>query len=173
MTEIKFRGDTYRGTAEGDHGVFTHGGGHVYAGQIAGDYACVGVDTSTDGTTYFVECDAGGKAHGRWLGCWADGDTVYFRYEHGSVKEYAALRADGTCEYKGKACRADYAPFAALQAMVVPIKARLPLVPPTAASLDAAFFTQPSQLPNKCTALPTWTTHRAEGCTTHAPQPHA
>jgi hypothetical protein len=125
MTEIKFGGGTYRGTAEGDHGVFTdiHRDGRVYAGQIAGDSACVGVFTCTNGTTDFVECDADGKRHGRWLRCrW--GATEYFRCEHGSWKEHAGLYANGTCRYNGEACRADYAPFAALQAMVVPIKAR-------------------------------------------------
>jgi hypothetical protein len=124
MTEIKFNGYTFVGTAEGDHGVFTSSYGRVFAGQIAGDYPCVGVETDTSGHTYFVECDADGKEHGRELRCWADGDTVYRRYEHGSEKESAILRADGTCTYDRKDCRADYAPFAALRAMVVPIKAR-------------------------------------------------
>jgi hypothetical protein len=130
MTEIKFNRGTYVGTAEGAHGVFTNSNGTVYAGEIADGSACVGVVTYTDGLTYFVECDADGKTHGRALGCNADGDTGYCRYEHGSEKEHAALCADGTCEYNGKACRADYAPFVALRAMVVPIKARPPLVPP-------------------------------------------
>ena len=66
MTEIKFRGSTYHGTAEGEHGVFTDKYGYVFAGQIAGDSACVGVLTWTDGTTFFVECDADGWSHGRW-----------------------------------------------------------------------------------------------------------
>jgi hypothetical protein len=129
MMEIKFWGGTYRGTAEGDHGVFTHSGGYVFAGQIADGCACVGVHTWTDGSTSFAECDADGQWHGRVLGCTADGDTVYIRWEHGNEKERAVLRADGTCTYNGEACRADYAPFAALQAMVVPIKARPPPVP--------------------------------------------
>ena len=132
MTEIKFWGSTYRGTAEGDHGVFTGSFGRVFAGQIAGDYACVGVVTWTDGTTFFVECDADGKEHGRELYCYGDtGGTVYRRYEHGSRKEVADLRADGTCTYNDEVCRADYAPFAALQAMVVPIKARPSTSAPT------------------------------------------
>jgi hypothetical protein len=130
MTEIKFWGGTFVGTAEGDHGVFTASGGRVYAGQIAGDYPCVGVATFTSGHTAFVECDADGQRHGRVLGCTAGGDTWYNRYEHGSLKEWAVLRADGTCEYNSAACRADFAPFVALQAMVVPIKARPALVPP-------------------------------------------
>jgi hypothetical protein len=130
MTEIKFWGDTYVGTAEDDHGVFTNPYGTVYAGQIADGSARVGVGTYTGGTTSFVECDADGKLHGRVLGCTADGYTVYRRYEHGYAKEYAVLNADGTCEYNCEACRADYAPFAALRAMVVPIKARPALVPP-------------------------------------------
>ncbi len=124
MTEIKFDGGTFVGTAEGDHGVFTHSTGSVFAGQIAGDAARVGVLTATSGTTGFVECDADGKSHGRALACNAGGDTVYYRYEHGSEKERAVLRADGTCWYDGKDCRADYAPFAALQAEGLPIKAR-------------------------------------------------
>jgi hypothetical protein len=199
VAAIKFGRWTYRGTAEGDHGVFTdNSNGTVYAGSIAGGFACVGVATWTDGTTHFVECDADGKEHGRVLGCYAAGDTWYYRFEHGSRKEHAVLSADGTCEYNGEACRADYAPFVALQAMVVPIKARLPLVPPTAAcmphfspppppnrSIGHCFGTRRSwrqptptwcallrlrhqpawalwqiNLPNKCTARPTWTTHR-------------
>jgi hypothetical protein len=130
MTEIKAAGSTYRGTAEGDHGVFTESDGEVWAGKIAGGFACVGMATGTDGTTHFAECDADGNLHGRWLACIAGGDTWFFRCEHGSRKEQAILFANGTCEYDGKACRADYAPFVALQAMVVPIKARPPLVAP-------------------------------------------
>jgi hypothetical protein len=131
MTEINAFGTTYVGTAEGDHGVFTDSSdGDVYEGQIAGGSACVGVATRTDGTTYFAECDADGKVHGRWLYCYAGGHTRYRLCEHGSRKEHAALFANGTCVYNDKACRADYAPFVALQAMVLPIKARPPLVAP-------------------------------------------
>jgi hypothetical protein len=139
MTGIKFCGHTYRGTAEGDHGVFTHGDGTVFAGQIADGFPCVGVLTNTTGATFFVECDADGKEHGRELVCTAGGDTVYSLYEHGRNKEYARLHADGTCAYNGKACRADYAPFVALQAMVVPIKAR-PSTRAPHSRLYAAFF---------------------------------
>ena len=140
MTEIKFDGSTFRGTAEGDHGVFTSSNGTVYAGQIARGAACVGVLTWTDGTTAFVECDADGIVHGRVLACVADGNTEYRRWEHGWQKEEAVLYADGTCYYDGEACTADYAPFAALRAMVVPIKARPPR---TAAFLYAAFISRP------------------------------
>jgi hypothetical protein len=143
MTEIKFNGGTYRGTAEGDHGVFTRSNGTVYAGKISGDSACVGVATYTNGTTYFVECDPDGKEHGRALACWVDGDTWYRLCEHGNTKEGAVLRADGTCEYNGKACRAGFAPFVALQAKVVPIKARPRTRAPTAAFLYAAFRSPP------------------------------
>ena len=144
MTEIKFRGGTYVGTAEGDHGVFTDNrDGRVYAGQIARGSARVGVLTSTSGTTSFAECDADGQFHGRGLECTAAGRTVYYRCEHGSVKERAVLYADGTCAYNGKACRADFAPFLALQATVLPIKARPRTSPPTAASLYATFFPRP------------------------------
>jgi hypothetical protein len=147
MTKIKFNRWTFVGTAEGDHGVFTHSGGDVFAGQIAGGSARVGVATGTNGSTVFVECDADGKSHGRWLGCNAGGFTRYRRCEHGSQKESAFLYADGTCEYNGEACRADYAPFAALQAMVVPIKARPRTSAPTAASLCAACFSPPTRPP--------------------------
>jgi hypothetical protein len=146
MTEINAFGCTYVGTAEGDHGVFTASGGRVFAGQIAGDYACVGVLTYTGGTTSFVECDADGKSHGRFLDCYAGGDTVYGRCEHGSIKEHALLCADGRCKYNREACRADYAPFVALRAMVVPIKARLQLVPPQPPFFMPHFFA-PTRLP--------------------------
>jgi hypothetical protein len=95
MTEIKFWGGTFVGTAEGDHGVFTDSDGTVFAGQIAGDFACVGVATWTDGGTSFVECDADGKEHGRWLDCYADGDTVYRRWEHGSGANERGAAAEG------------------------------------------------------------------------------
>jgi hypothetical protein len=203
MTEIQFWGYTFVGTAEGDHGVFTHSDGDVYAGQIADGSACVGVLTYTDGSTVFAECDADGKAHGRRLDCYADGDTWYRRYDHGSYKESALLSANGTCKYNGRACRADYAPFVALRAMVLPIKARprtrapssrlslcrifYPAIAPQ--SVHRPLFWQlqelatthadkvrarrlchqparparrnPRHLPNKCTARPTGTTHRA------------
>ena len=55
MTEIKFYGYTYVGTAEGDHGVFTdNSDGTVFAGKIAYGSACVGVATNTDGLTEYV-----------------------------------------------------------------------------------------------------------------------
>jgi hypothetical protein len=160
MTEIKFWWDTYVGTAEGDHGVFTNSGGAVYAGKITGDAARrrahedqrghdlrrarVGVRTNTSGDTTFVECDADGDPHGRRLECRAGGDTVYTRYEYGSIKESAVLYANGTCEYYDyEARRADYAPrsapFVALQAMVVPIKARPSTSAPTAALMPHFF----------------------------------
>jgi hypothetical protein len=135
MTEIKFRGSTLIGTAVDDHGVFTDpNDGEVYAGEIVHGYfyggsASVGVVTYTNGTTAYAECDADGEYHGRSLDCWAGGDTRYYLFEHGSAKEGAALRADGTCVYNGKACRADFAPFAALQATVLAIKARPHLCP--------------------------------------------
>ena len=124
MTEIKFWGGTLVGTAEGDHGVFTRSGGDVFEGEIASHSACIGVATYTDGSATFVECDADGQWHGRYLACRANGNTEYRRYEHGRNKEHAVLHANGTCAYNGNLCRADFAPFVALQAKVVPIKAR-------------------------------------------------
>ena len=58
------------------------------------------------------------------MDCNTGEDAGYRLYEHGNVKERAWLYADGTCEYEGEACRADFAPFVALQAKVLPIKAR-------------------------------------------------
>jgi hypothetical protein len=130
MTEIKFNGRTYVGTAEGDHGVFTNSKGTVYAGKIADGCACVGVATYTDGRTSFAECDADGKSHGRDLECDAGGYTKYRRCEHGSVKEDAVLYYTGTCTYNGRPCFANYAPFVALRAQGLAIKARPPLVHP-------------------------------------------
>jgi hypothetical protein len=171
MTEIKFWECTYRGTAEGDHGVFTDKYGTVFAGQIADGFACVGVRTYTSGGTTFVECDADGLPHGRKLDCTADGDTVYRRYEHGSLKERADLLANGKCFYekgecfpifcKGKKCSADYPPFAALQAMVLPIKARhsrpmpafAPRTPPANRCIGHCFCTRRSwqrRTPTRC-----------------------
>jgi hypothetical protein len=165
MTEVKFNGSTYRGTAEGDHGVFTHkSGGAVFAGQIAGGFPCVGVLTLTNGTTVFFEFDADGKEHGRWMGCTAGGDTGYSRWEHGIGKEEAVLRADGTCTYNDKACRADYAPFVALQAMVVPIKARPRTSAPTS-RLSLCRIFSPPPLPVGPSAT-FW--HSQELATTHA-----
>jgi hypothetical protein len=132
IEEIKLWRSTYVGTApECEHGVFTdNSSGRVYAGKIAYGFgvakrcACVGVVTQTNGTTWFVECDADGRSHGYKLDCWADGHAGYYRYEHGSQEEYAILDADGTCYYNNQVCRADYAPFVSLQAKVLAIKAR-------------------------------------------------
>jgi hypothetical protein len=124
MAEIQFWGSTYRGTAEADYGVFTHSDGDVYVGSVANGCARVGVATATNGRTDFVECGADGKPHGRALACHAGGYTCYDLFEHGSVKERAFLRADGACAYNGTACRANFAPFVALQAKVLQIKAR-------------------------------------------------
>ena len=125
MTEIiKYSGYTYIGTAEDDHGLFTHKYGTVYAGKVVRGCASVGVVTYTSGTTWYVECDADGKHHGRYLYCIADGDTVYRLWEHGMPKERALLYAEGTCTYDGEPCSADFPPFVALPAKVLPIKAR-------------------------------------------------
>jgi hypothetical protein len=133
---ISYNWQTFGGTAAGDHGVFENNDGEVYAGKIASEdgevyageiddgNASVGVHTRTNGDTYYAECDKRGVFHGRQLVGAADGDTYYLLYDRGSRKEYAVLSAGGTCEYEGKACRADYAPFVKLKAKVLPIKAR-------------------------------------------------
>jgi hypothetical protein len=124
MSVIQHGLATYRGTAEGEYGVFTDpSDGDVFTGSHANGCARVGVHTWTSGTE-FVECDADGKSHGRNLTCTAAGDTWYRLCEHGESKEHAALRADGTCYYDGKFCSADFAPFVQLTAKVLPIKAR-------------------------------------------------
>ena len=162
MTEINAFGYTYRGTAEGDHGVFTdYSNGRVYAGQIAGGLPRVGVVTWTDGSTVFVECDADGKEHGRELGCTAGGDTVYRRYEHGSRKEDAVLRADGRCGYDWKACTADYAPFVQLQAMVVPFKARPRTSAPTSRLSLRRLYSPPPSLPKSVPSAIVFGTRRS------------
>ena len=124
VSSIHFCGRTYDGPVEGEYGVFTKSDGAVFAGSFANGCARFGVDTETDGTTGFVESDADGNVHGRVLACFADGDTGYILCEHGNTKEYAVLHADGTCEYDGEECRADYPPFVQLQAKVLPIEAR-------------------------------------------------
>ena len=129
MSTIQYDGSTYRGTADDEYGVFTHKRGTVFAGSHANGSARVGVNTKTSGTLRFVECDADGQYDGRYLRCDADGDTWYRLMEHGGVpKEQAVLCADGTCTYDNKKCSADFPPFVQLQAKVLPIKARPPLL---------------------------------------------
>jgi hypothetical protein len=126
MASIQFWGSPYDGTADGEYGVFTSSCGRVFVfeGSHANGCARVGVHTTTNGTTYFAECDADGQEDGRYLYCFVNGETQYILREHGNIKEHALLEADGTCWYDGKACSADYAPFVQLQAKVEPIKAR-------------------------------------------------
>ena len=124
VPSIQYNGRTYHGTADGEYGVFINEGGAVFAGSHANGCARVGVNTVTSGITSFVECDADGELDGRYMGCWADGDMWYSLCEHGSIKEQADLYADGTCEYNGMACSADFPPFVELKAKVLPIKAR-------------------------------------------------
>ena len=95
---------------------------------------------------------------------WRMRRAFYRRWEHGSIKEYAYLRADGTCEYDYKACRADYAPFVALQAMVVPIKARPPLVPPQPPLCRPHFFAPAARQSVHSATF----SHSQELATTHA-----
>jgi hypothetical protein len=101
------------------------------------------VRTATSGNTVFVECDADGNFDGRYLGCWADGDTEYFLFEHGNSKETAALYFDGTCAYNGEVCSADFPPFVKLKAKVLPIKAR-----PTAHSRPVPHSPPPTPSPS-------------------------
>ncbi len=125
MSSIQLNEDTLHGTADGESGVFTNPKtGTVFAGSHVNGSARVGVGTKTSGDTYFVECDAAGKTDGRWLYCFANGTTEYALWKHSKRKEEAVLCADGTCTYKGKACSADFPPFAQLKAKVLPIKAR-------------------------------------------------
>ncbi len=74
MASIQFWGSTYDGTAEGEYGVFTKPKyGHVFTGSHSNGCARVGVHTRTGGYTDFVECDADGKRHGRFLTCCDNG----------------------------------------------------------------------------------------------------
>jgi hypothetical protein len=173
MTSIKAFRSKYRGTAVGDHGVFTDpSDGMVFAGRHANGCARIGVNTKTNGTTAFAEFDADGEADGRVLVCIADGRTWYNVCEHGEYKERALLRADGTCEYNGEACRADYAPFVALRAKVVPIKARhsrpIPAFTPTHMAAHSGhrpcFGTRrswPRRMPTRCALPPPQLTYTA------------
>jgi hypothetical protein len=123
MWSIRYRGSTLDGPADGRYGVFTEpSDGTVFAGSHANRFARVGVRTRTDGTTFFVECDADGMLDGRFSGCDANGDTWYSLYEHGKPKQKAVLCADGTCAYNGEVCTADFPPFVKLKAKVLPIK---------------------------------------------------
>ena len=125
VVSIQLFGSTYHGPTDGGYGVFTdRNDGAVFAGSYANGSARVGVNTATNESAEFVECDADGNVDGRYLHCNADGSTRYHLYEHGNNKEQAVLYADGTCKYNGKACSADFPAFVKLRAKVLPIKAR-------------------------------------------------
>jgi hypothetical protein len=143
MSSIIRLRDTYHGIGVFGRGVFTNDkvGGRTYAGQMRNGHACgLGVLTWSDGSKGYAEHGPDGQCDGRYLVRWADGDTWYSLFERGEEKDSADLSADGTCEYNGESCRADYPPFVALQAKVLPIKARSPLVPPQPPLFMPPFF---------------------------------
>jgi hypothetical protein len=117
----------FHGPAEGEYGVFTDEEyDEVFAGSHRNGFGRIGVFTDGHGKV-FLECDADGRFDGRFLAYYADGREDYTLYEHGKWKGNAQLRADGTCHYfdqSWKACSADFPPFVALKAEVLPIKAR-------------------------------------------------
>jgi hypothetical protein len=126
---IQFQRSTYHGPVDGDFGVFNRVFTHPYvcaefAGSHCDGVARVGVRTWTNGDTCYVECDTEGNLDGRYVRCYADGDTVYRLWKQGDIIEAAGLNADGTCWYNGVECSEVDMPFVELKAKVEPIKAR-------------------------------------------------
>jgi hypothetical protein len=126
MSSIIRLGDTYHGISVESRGVFTNERGCTYAGQCKDGYACgLGVATWTrNGSKAYAEHGPDGKEHGRYLRRDADGDTDYYLYERGKVKEWARVFADGTCEYNGEDCEPDDPRLLALIAQVAPVEVR-------------------------------------------------
>ncbi len=128
MSSIIRDGDTYHGISVDGRGVFTNNqyGGRTYAGQHRGSYARgLGVLTWSNGTKTYAEHGPDGKFDGRWLVRHADGDTFYWLYERGELKDNAHVDADGTCSYNGEACVPDDPRLLALIAQVAPVEVRL------------------------------------------------
>jgi hypothetical protein len=128
MSSIIRDGDTFHGISVFGRGVFTNdedGLTWTYAGQCKDGYACgLGVLTWSNGNKDYAEHGPDGKYDGRYLGCYADGDTAYYLYERGKSKERARVWADGRCEYNGEACAPDDPRLLALIAQVAPVEVR-------------------------------------------------
>jgi hypothetical protein len=91
MSSIIRNGDTFRGTCVFGRGVFSKRFGGTYAGQCRGGYACgLGVVTWPTGNKVikvYAEYGPDGQCDGRCLVRWTDGDTFYFLFERGKLKE--------------------------------------------------------------------------------------
>jgi hypothetical protein len=125
MSSIIRDGDTFHGISVESRSVFKNKFGDTYAGQCKDSYACgLAVLTLSDGTKAYAEYGPDGKYDGRYLGCYAHGDTVYYLFERGEEKEYALVWADGRCEYNGEACAPDDPRVLALIAQVAPVVVR-------------------------------------------------
>jgi hypothetical protein len=137
MSSIIRDGDTYHGISVFGRGVFTDDededdtvtcdtyGRWTYAGQHRDGYACgLGVLTGSGGNKVYAEYGPDGQYDRRCLGRYAHGDTGYFLYERGEVKDSAGVSADGTCEYNGVDCARDDPRLLALIAQVAPVEVR-------------------------------------------------
>jgi hypothetical protein len=127
MSSIIRDGDTFRGISVFGRGVFTNDeyGGRTYAGQIRDGHACgLGVATWLSGIKEYTEHGPDGKYDGRHLWRYAHGHTTYGLYERGEQKDYAIMRADGTCTYNFVVCAPDDPRLLALIALVAPVEVR-------------------------------------------------
>ena len=129
MSSIIRNGDTFHGISVFGRSVFSNDERDVtYAGQCKDGYACrLGVATYSNGSKVYAEHGPDGKFDGRLLDRWASGTasgTWYRLYERGTVKGYAAVSADGDCEYDFKACSRDDPRLLALIAQVAPVEVR-------------------------------------------------
>jgi hypothetical protein len=129
MSWIIQNDDTFHGISIGGRGVFTNDKyGKTYAGQCKDGYACgLSVVTWPNRGKAYAEHGPDGKFDGRLLDRWASGTasgTWYRLYERGEVKGYAAVSADGDCEYDFKACSRDDPRLLALIAQVAPVEVR-------------------------------------------------
>jgi hypothetical protein len=124
--------DAYHGISVFGRGVFTNDEyGYTYAGQCKDGHACgLAVVTYSSGSKDYAEYGPDGQFDGRYFGRSADGDTWYSRYERGESKEYAAVSADGRCQYHGVDCAPDDPRLLALIAQVAPVEVR-PAAPAT------------------------------------------
>ena len=125
MSSIIKKGRTYHGISVAGRGVFTDEHGGTYAGQCRDGHACgLGVATYSDGTKVYAEHGPDGQSDGRCLRRYDDGDTFYWLFERGELKEYARVYANGSCKYNYYQCAPDDPRLLALIAQVAPVEVR-------------------------------------------------
>jgi hypothetical protein len=125
MSSIIRDGDTYHGIGVTGRGVFTDQHGDTYAGQYRDGHACgLGVLTYSDGYKESAEHGLDGQFDGRCLGRFSRGDSQYFLFERGKVKDFVIVSADGRCTYNNEACAPDDPRLLALIAQVAPVEVR-------------------------------------------------